>query len=1741
MPQFFYWEEEKMRKKEKGITLLNKFVIILLVISLTITNFLVVGETLVSYATELVLDNQTATTINENVEFDTYFKLDDGDTHYLVCDVNEQNSNMTLDLKIQKGYLKDAKIELQNPNYSIVNVMDTMEKVQEATYNEISLKQINANESVEIGLTIMQNIENEMKLEDISKDSIVVLKAIYVDEKGNEIEIEKNVTINISWTGNYEAEINSELVKNVEFTENEAEKVLVQVLVQTGIKETENKLPIKENNIEISVPSLNGAKPENVKILTKTTLGTNGQTENIDLPEENVEKDLENNIIKIKIENEETDGKVWTGNGRDELFVTYIYNKADMTEESSIISSKISTETEMYDGNTIKQELTSEFDVSELKGSLNSLELLSNLTEINKGKMYANSVVTNKQYETEINATILAEIAYKENVTGISVEDIETYFTDTNNNKYTVDNAYYKNISINKANFEKILGQDGEIKISYDGNVVAVINNTLEANEDGNYLIKLTNKYNNLAIEMSAPVSEGILYINIQKAIDGELEYSKTQIMSFNSLITKMQLEQITQTEGVSEILENKEMALPLTETYTNANISINPNTLSTKLINEDVEVKIELDNARENSDLYVNGTFKIEFPEYIEDIEVKSYNILYSEGLVIKEIAQQKENNKMVLNITLDGTQANFSTGTVTNGTNIILGMNIKAGLLTPMTDDEIELYYKNDNAVLYNTIDEATGLGFNKANVSFITPVGMLAVNKISGYEETGKSVISVNQGTVVDKIQMDSDAKNAKMDLMVINNTGDNCTDVKVLGRIPFENNKKIGTDEELKTTVNTTMSQAITIEGETQNYAKIYYSENGEATEDLNNANNMWTQTVEDFSNVKSYMIIFENYELKQGEVINMSYDFIIPEMIDLNNSLYGTFGIFYNRNSEIGIIAENTIADIVGLTTGTGPVMEINQSVSVGEDGVIQEGQEVKYTFSIKNAGNNDIEDLKIKDLLPDYATYGEYKGPEGMGPDENTFTEIETAIDEETGKSYVEFNIGTLKPGETVEKELIMKFGKLPTVPEYYENEEGFYYDSETGKSYIIKDNGDGTYTETELTSIPEIKVLNILKITAKDLELKTVKGNENKIEKVALILSEKSNKAEDIFLRENEELIYTVSVENSAERDMNNVVVQKILPDGLDFSKIYIETYNEEKEEFEVSTEGTYDSSTRRVSITIPTLASGDIIDVIIKTVTSKLEDNVYEKVITTNSEVYEVETTKYKTVEVKNEIAKPKLTVKQSDNTEGEYILEGEQIIFKCEIKNEGKISSGDVMIINLLNPYFEPSSITYYTNEGEKSSMSTSTNNLFLEKIIEAGQTLTMEITATASTIPSEQKEMSIENVFTVVGETIVVESNTITKTIEKSDDSINTDTNPTIPDDSSNSNNSSTPNEIKTYKIKGTAWLDANSNGAREDTEKLFAGIKVILINAKTGDIITDRTTGKAKETVTNENGAYEFDNLIQGEYLVVFYHDSSIYGLTEYKKAGIDNNINSDVILTKLIDNGEEKTVAVTDTIVIETKSVANIDIGLVANKKVDLKLDKYISTLTIQNKDGVKAYNYTETTLAKIDISAKRMEGTVVVAEYAIVVTNEGNMPAYAKNIVDYMPQDMKFNSDLNPNWYAGNDGNLYSTELANTVINPGESKTVNLILTKTMTENNAGVSNNRAEIYEEYNELGIPDIDSTPANQKQGEDDLGTANIAISTKTGAEVTYTCTILIALVILVTGVYFIRKKTSRYYN
>ena len=117
-------------------------------------------------------------------------------------------------------------------------------------------------------------------------------------------------------------------------------------------------------------------------------------------------------------------------------------------------------------------------------------------------------------------------------------------------------------------------------------------------------------------------------------------------------------------------------------------------------------------------------------------------------------------------------------------------------------------------------------------------------------------------------------------------------------------------------------------------------------------------------------------------------------------------------------------------------------------------------------------------------------------------------------------------------------------------------------------------------------------------------------------------------------------------------------------------------------------------------------------------------------------------------------------------------------------------------------------------------------------------------------------------------------------------------------------------------------------------------------------------------------------------------------------------------------------------------------------------------------------------------------------------------VKNTGEISGYARNIVDYLPSGLTFSSELNKDWYLL-DSCLYTKNLENVEIKPGEEKEVKLILTKTMTNSNVGLINNRAEIYEDYNKYGEDDIDSRPNNQEPNEDDFGSIDTIIQVSTG--------------------------------
>ena len=156
--------------------------------------------------------------------------------------------------------------------------------------------------------------------------------------------------------------------------------------------------------------------------------------------------------------------------------------------------------------------------------------------------------------------------------------------------------------------------------------------------------------------------------------------------------------------------------------------------------------------------------------------------------------------------------------------------------------------------------------------------------------------------------------------------------------------------------------------------------------------------------------------------------------------------------------------------------------------------------------------------------------------------------------------------------------------------------------------------------------------------------------------------------------------------------------------------------------------------------------------------------------------------------------------------------------------------------------------------------------------------------------------------------------------------------------------------------------------------------------------------------------------------------------------------------------------------------------------------------------------------------VVKVKKKKKRLEDTVVKFNYSIRIKNEGEIAGYAKNIVDYIPASLEFMSSLNEGWYK-KDKNIYNESLKDKKIEPGETKELTLVLSKTMTKSNTGLINNKAKIYTEYNEQGIEDK----------TEDIGEADILITVSTGSMLRNMTIFLMAIICLCGGMYFIKKE------
>lgn len=300
----------------------------------------------------------------------------------------------------------------------------------------------------------------------------------------------------------------------------------------------------------------------------------------------------------------------------------------------------------------------------------------------------------------------------------------------------------------------------------------------------------------------------------------------------------------------------------------------------------------------------------------------------------------------------------------------------------------------------------------------------------------------------------------------------------------------------------------------------------------------------------------------------------------------------------------------------------------------------------------------------------------------------------------------------------------------------------------------------------------------------------------------------------------------------------------------------------------------------------------------------------------------------------------------------------------------------------------------------------------------------------------------------------------------------------------------------------------------------------------------GNVTTDETKAKTIRTTYLSEESNESNKIIA--------FDRDTMQTPAYKDVQVafrvveKNANNEDRIVINTAEISKDSDDDIDSTPDNDKENEDDIDKEYIKLKYFDLSLLKWVNKVMVTEKGVTKVtetgYNGLENPepVVKLEVKPNQMKSIVIKYEYGIRITNEGQIPGYAKEITDYVPEGLEFIPEDNPLWTMTEQGVIKTTQLENTLLQPGESAVVTVIFKWKNGEDNFGTKENWAEISKDDNEKDAPDIDSTPGNVVFGEDDIDNALVVLSPKTGIESMYIVLPTTMLTILIIGVILIKR-------
>lgn len=1502
-------------------------------------------------------------------------------------------------------------------------------------------------------------------------------------------------------------------------------------------------LPIESVELEVNLPSLSGYLPEKASVVEAKTKFSTGEELNKNI---NQNYDSDSGLLTVSYKNipneEEQIYSEFNENAKDEFEIIYLYpEEAYIGNEDEIklaytVNTKATFKTEKASV-TSKNNTNIELKEKENKGDILSFRITDLKENVYKGFLYSN--VQNKtNYDTEYKTVSTLSVLNNQLANELTMELKESDYilNDEAGTKVSTNGkVVYKSTKISKYEFDRMLGQDGVLEI-YNGETLLATIKYVDVNENKKTVKKLAVIYSEEDIRILEDNSENavveypenITSLNVKTSkptIEGFINFENQNVIKASEDYgCKIEDIKYIRTQGVvNDYIYNTDIQILEPETKISVTSS---NTNFSTLQTSKTTITVKLDDTNASTKLFDNPIITVKLPEGLIGGNLSSPEIVNGNGLKIKK-ATAKGN---VIAIELEGKQTTYDLNNVSGGVSIVMDIeNIDFDDTLPTHLDKIEVSCTQGKETIKAN-----------CNVNIASKYGLLNITEISDEN------ISIEKN-ITKKISMNENAKEVSVKNTYVNNYENSIKDFEIIGTIPTIGSKN-EKGEDLESTFNTKLFEISKIEGKD---VDIYYSEEINPTSD----SDTWKKDISDYSNIKSYKIVSKDSEFKVGEKIVISYKIRVPQQLSYNQKSYGISNITYNFNKQkvsetynIVLETERLMAKgyerlAVANNTQTIGELEITSyvkagEVNIGSAGSVYENQFIKYGITVKNITSEKIEDITIKSIIPENATYVKFK--------EDNYLNIESQWYEE----YTNKELTTsfkLKSGETAIYEYYVR---INSINENRENVKQSFEVINNNKivktieniNIIKKANIQAQIMDTSDTSIKirtgqstkyAIKVKNVTDNNFKNIALSVVSiGNINTSYKIYNENDEEINKIDlkagetkilqlyvqnnsftnSKSLEENLAVYFGATIEN--ETYYSNVVNRKIYQDNT-IMNVSLTSNNQ--------SDSVYDGTEIIYTIKVSNVGVVDADANILFNIPYGLK---MTKLLIASRDIDETYPDGETSLELFDTTIKTKETLEIIVHTK----VDGKNAGVKQELVNETEDG-----IKEYETTYYDIEDIeTNVTVEGTKFENISSNNIKYKviykqEEVIDPDTNIDNDI---------EDEEIQEDNNLGNMEEdkSDLDDEGTTPNDPENPNDSSNTDTNPENPDtdnpsdkeqdnDNKEENEENKPEEL--YSIIGVAWLDSNKDGKRDENEKLQQGVVVTLVNKQIGNFALD-ANGNKITTTTDSNGKYEFSNLSKGNYIVLFEFDTNTYTVTTYQKNTADDKLNSDVIMSNVKINGENKLVAITDSIDLSSNK-ENIDIGLIENAIFDLSLEKTIIKTSVINSQGTEEHEYEGEETAKVDLVAKYINTANVVVTYKFTVTNNGEVTGYVDSLVDDLPSGLEFDSDLNKDWYKGNDGRLYTTALSGISIKPGESKSIELVLTKNMTEDNVGVFPNNAELEK------ISNLENIQEREDALENNKSSAMLVISIKTGSIALYTGITLICILIITLGTYFIKKK------